>query len=234
MSTIQSRIMSPLAETGSSETLPIAPVSRRAALGLGLAALMAAPGFTLRARAQDGEQLDPGMILNDPADPNAGNAKGDVTIVYFFDYNCPFCKKTMAPLNKVVKQDGKVRLVYKDWPILTSASIYGAKLALAAHHQGKYSEVHHALMGIPGGRVPEDKMRKAVAGVGLDMKRLERDMKAKDAEITTLLRRHGAQADALGLAGTPVFLIGPFLVASALDEAGFKQVISDARTRESN
>ena len=234
MSTIQSRIMSPLAETGSSETLPIAPVSRRAALGLGLAALMAAPGFTHRARAQDGEQLDPGMILNDPADPNVGNAKGDVTIVYFFDYNCPFCKKTMAPLNKVVKQDGKVRLVYKDWPILTSASIYGAKLALAAYHQGKYSEVHHALMGIPGGRVPEDNMRKAVAGVGLDMQRLERDMKAKDAEITTLLRRHGAQADALGLAGTPVFLIGPFLVASALDEAGFKQVISDARARESN
>lgn len=180
MTTIQSRIMSPLAETGSSEALGIAPVSRRAALGLALAALMAAPGFTLRARAQDDEQLDPEMILNDPADPNAGNAKGDVTIVYFFDYNCPFCKKIMAPLNKVVKQDGKVRLVYKDWPILTSASIYGAKLALAGHYQGKYNEVHHALMSIPGGKVPEDKMRKAVAGVGVDMKRLERDMKAKE------------------------------------------------------
>jgi protein-disulfide isomerase len=77
-------------------------------------------------------------------------------------------------------------------------------------------------------------MRKAVAGAGLDMARLERDMKAKDAETTALLRRHGAQADALGLAGTPVFLIGPFLVASALDEAGFRQVISDARERDSN
>lgn len=234
MSTIQSRIMSPFPETGSSKILRTAPLSRRAALGLGLAALMAAPGFISRARAQDGERLDPEMILNDPADPNAGNAKGDVTIVYFFDYNCPFCKKTMAPLNKVVKQDGKVRLVYKDWPILTSASIHGAKLALAAHYQGKYTKAHHALMGIPGAKVPEDEMRKAVAGAGLDMKRLERDMKAKDAEITALLRRHGAQADALGLAGTPVFLIGPFLVASALDEAGFKQVISDARARENN
>ncbi len=232
MSTTLSRIMLPLLKTGSSEAFCNASLNRRAALGL--MALAAAPGFAMRANAQDGDGLDTEMIVNDPADPKAGNASGDVTIVYFFDYNCPFCKKTMGPLNTAVKQDGKVRLVYKDWPILTSASIYGAKLALAAHYQGRYSQAHHALMGIPGGKVPEEKMRKAVAGAGLDMARLERDMKAKDAEITALLRRHGAQADALGLAGTPVFLIGPFLVASALDEAGFRQVISDARERDSN
>lgn len=232
MSTTLSRIMSPLVKTGSSEAFCNASLNRRTALGL--MALAVAPGFVMRANAQDEDGLDTEMIVNDPADPKAGNASGDVTIVYFFDYNCPFCKKTMGPLNRTVKQDGKVRLVYKDWPILSSASIYGAKLALAAHYQGKYSQAHHALMAIPGGRVPEEKMRKAVAGAGLDMARLERDMKAKDAETTALLRRHGAQADALGLAGTPVFLIGPFLVASALDEAGFRQVISDARERDSN
>lgn len=232
MSTNPPRIMQQFANTLSREAYGAAPLSRRAALGL--LALAAAPGWITDARASEEDGLSTEMILNDPADPQAGNARGDVTIVYFFDYNCPFCKKTMGPLNKAVKQDGEVRLVYKDWPILSSASIYGAKLALAAHYQGKYSDAHHAMMSIEGGRVPEDKMRKAVAGAGIDMVRLERDMKARDAEITALLRRHGAQADALGLAGTPVFLIGPFLVASALDEAGFRQVISDARERDSN
>ncbi|PSJ59023.1 disulfide bond formation protein DsbA [Mesorhizobium soli] len=201
---------------------------RRSALAM--LASLAAVGFVPQAYAKD-DGLSTEMILNDPADPKAGNAKGDVTIVYFFDYNCPYCKRTVAPLDKVVRADGKVRLVYKDWPILSTASIYGARLALAAHYQSKYHEAHHALMSIPGGKVSEDRMRKAVAAAGVDMARLERDMKAKEGDITELMRRHGAQADALGLAGTPVFLIGPFLVASALDEAGFKQVISDARAR---
>ncbi|MET3793595.1 protein-disulfide isomerase [Aquamicrobium terrae] len=231
MSITPHRIMPQLANIGSSETHGPTALNRRAALAL---MALAAAGIVTPAQASADDGLSTEMILNDPADPKAGNAKGDVTIVYFFDYNCPFCKKTVDPLNKVVRADGKVRLVYKDWPILTSASIYGARLALAAHRQGRYGEAHHALMAIKGGRVEEDRMRKAVAGAGLDMARLEHDMKAKDAEITALLQRHGAQADALGLAGTPVFLIGPFLVASALDEAGFRQVISDARARDSN
>lgn len=228
MSTTLPWIMPPIAKTRSDEAYGAAPVTRRSALVL--MAMLAAPSFARKAQAAE-DGLSTEMILNDPADPKGGNAKGDVTIVSFFDYNCPFCKRTVDPLNKVVRSDGNIRLVYKDWPILTSASIYGAKLALAAHYQGKYDEAHYALMAIKGGKVPEAKMREAVAGTKLDMARLERDMKAKDAEITALLRRHGAQADALGLAGTPVFLIGPFLIASALDEAGFKQVVSDARAR---
>lgn len=67
-------------------------------------------------------------ILNDPATPVAGNPKGDLTVVTFFDYNCPFCKKAEPALEKVVKEDGHIRLVYKDWPILTKASVYGASL----------------------------------------------------------------------------------------------------------
>ncbi|MDH6233717.1 protein-disulfide isomerase [Mesorhizobium soli] len=228
MSTTTPRITPVPTKTGPVEAHGAVRIHRRSALAM-LASLVAA-GFVSQAHAKD-DGLSTEMILNDPADPKAGNAKGDVTIVYFFDYNCPYCKRTMAPLEKVVRADGKVRVVYKDWPILSTASIYGARLALAANYQGKYQEAHHALMSIPGGKVSEDRMRKAVASSGVDMARLERDLKAKEGDITELMRRHGAQADALGLAGTPVFLIGPFLVASALDEAGFKQVISDARAR---
>ncbi len=128
-----------------------------------------------------------------------------------------------------MRADGKVRLVYKDWPILSAASAYGARLALAAKYQGKYEAAHDALMSVKGNGVTEKQMRAVVAAADLDMARLERDARAKDSEITTLLRRNNAQAEGLGLRGTPVFLIGQFLVASALDEAGFRQVIADTR-----
>ncbi|MFC3722030.1 DsbA family protein [Neoaquamicrobium sediminum] len=166
------------------------------------------------------------MILNDPETPVGGNPNGDVTIVSFFDYNCPFCKRTVAPLNAVLASDGNVRHVYKDWPILAQSSVYGAKLALAAKFQDRYED---ALMGIEGSRVPEERMRQALEGVGFDMTALETEANRRDAEITTLLQRNNSQAEGLGLQGTPVFLIGPFLVASALDEDGFRQVVADAR-----
>lgn len=187
-------------------------------------------GFPTIALAKD--DLSREMILNDPAAPTGGNLKGDVTVVSFFDYNCPYCKKSVDPLAEVVKSDGKVRVVYKDWPILSKASITGARLALAAQYQGKYEAAHHALMAIKG-RASEEQMRSAVAKSGLDMKRLLKDMDKHEADITRLLRRNGAQAEGLGLQGTPVFLVGPFLIASALDTAGFAQVVKDARAKGS-
>lgn len=198
--------------------------SRRTILA-GLAALIGAGG-TRRVLADD---LSAGMILNDPDAPVGGNPEGDLNIVSFFDYNCPFCKRAVEPLNMVLASDGNIRHVYKDWPILARSSVYGAKLALAARYQDRYADAYHALMGIEGSRVPEDQMRQALERAGFDMARLEADAEWHDAEITALLRRNDAQADRLGLRGTPVFLIGRFLVASALDEAGFRQVVKDAR-----
>ena len=198
--------------------------SRRTML-VGLTALMGA-GLAARVRADD---LSAEMILNDPEAPVGGNAKGDLTIVSFFDYNCPFCKRTVRPLNAVLASDGNIRHVYKDWPILAKSSIYGAKLALAARYQDRYEEAYTALMQIDGSRISEKQMRQAVQDAGFDMRRLETDADRHDDEITTLLRRNNAQAEGLGLRGTPVFLIGQFLVASALDETGFRQVVKDAR-----
>lgn len=206
--------------------LPSPAILGRRSVLFGLAALTAA-GLATRVRAAD--DLSAEMILNDPAAPVGGNPRGDVTIVSFFDYNCPFCKRTVQPLKAVMASDGKIRHVYKDWPILTPTSVYGAKLALTAKHQGEYEKAHLALMGIDGGRVPEDKMRQALQRAGFDMPKLEVDANRYDSEITTLLKRNNAQAEGLGLQGTPVFLIGQFLVASALDEAGFRQVVEDVR-----
>ena len=220
------RVRTPVDFPSAERCFPSPAILGRRTVLIGLVGLAAA-GVATRVRAAD--DLSAEMILNDPAAPVGGNPKGDLTIVSFFDYNCPFCKRTVEPLNAVLASDGKIRHVYKDWPILAPTSVFGAKLALAAKYQDRYADAYHALMGIDGARVPEDRMRQALTRAGFDMAKLEADAHRHDAEITTLLKRNNAQAEGLGLQGTPVFLIGPFLVASALDEAGFRQVAKDAR-----
>lgn len=205
-------------------------ISRRAALSI-IAGSAALPLATKLAFAQQAA-ITKEQILNDPDAPVGGNPKGGVTIVAFLDYNCPLCKKSAPDLERIVRDDGKIRLVYKDWPILTEASVYGAQLALAAKYQGKYETVHRALMGIPGLRIGREKMAEVVHASGVDRDRLNRDLAAHAADIEALLKRNLAQADALGLRGTPTYLIGPFMT-STLDYAGFKQVVSDARARAS-
>ena len=175
--------------------------------------------------------IDVEAILNDPETPVAGNSAGDVTIVAFMDYNCPFCKKSSPDLEKFVDDDGKARLVYKDWPILTNASVAGAHIALAAKYQGKYREAHVAMMNIRDQKIDDASLRAAVKGAGIDMARLDADLKAHDADISTLLKRNMSEADSLGLQATPVFLIGPFKVEKALAYDEFKATAADFRAR---
>lgn len=183
------------------------------------------------AGASEGGELSREMITHDPAAPVSGNASGDVTIVAFLDYNCGFCKRSAPALDRIVHDDGRIRLVYKDWPILAKSSIYGAKLALAAKYQGKYDVAHRALMGLVGGDVPVDKMTAALTGAGLDMTRLTADAAAHNAEITALITRNNAQARGMLFQGTPVYLIGPLKVAAPLDYVGFRDAVAQARAR---
>jgi protein-disulfide isomerase len=175
--------------------------------------------------------IDVQAILNDPAAPGGGNPAGDVTIVAFMDYNCPFCKKSSPDLEKFVNDDGNVRLVYKEWPILAPSSVVGARLALAAKYQGKYHEAHLAMMGLRAGGITEASLRDALKTAGVNMDQLDEDLKAHDSDIMALIKRDKDQADSLGLEGTPVFLIGPFKVEKALDYDEFKQIVADFRAR---
>jgi protein-disulfide isomerase len=203
--------------------------SRRSFLHVSMLAATSLAALSLGpAQAQE---MDVEAILNDPDAPVSGNPKGDVTIVAFLDYNCPFCKKSAPDLERIVKTDGKIRLVYKDWPVLSEASVYGAQLALAAKYQGRYDTVHKALMGISGRRVTKETMLAAVKASGIDMARLQTDLTANSAAITTLLKRNLAQAESIGIEGTPAYLIGPFRT-STLDYDGFRQVVADARGKQ--
>ncbi|VTZ27836.1 Protein-disulfide isomerase [Methylocella tundrae] len=184
---------------------------------------LAGPAF---AQAKPGLQ---DMLFDDPDAPVAGNPRGDITIVAFLDYNCPFCRRSTADLDRYVASDPNIRVVYKDWPILAPSSVVAARIALAAKWQEKYVEVHNALMRMKGRPATQNEINQAVHAAGADIDRLNKDLETHADEIAALLKRNLAEADALQLEGTPVFLIGPFKEPQALDFEGFKQVVSDAR-----
>ena len=168
-------------------------------------------------------------LLHDPASPEAGNPDADVTIVAFTDYNCPYCRRSDGDLSALIASDPKVRVVYKDWPLLAKSSVTAAKIAIAASLQGKYAAVHQALMRMNARPATDESISQAVVASGVDVAQLNRDLDSRDGEIVALLKRNIAEADALKLEGTPVFIIGPFIEAGVLDAAGFKQVVADAR-----
>jgi len=191
------------------------------------------------ARAQDTldthgvkpSELTREAILNDPEAPVGGNPKGDVTIVAFEDYNCPYCKKSEPALEKLIEDDGHIRLVYKDWPILSKTSVYAAIVALGAKYQGKYEVLHRAFMRIRG-HADNAMIDRAVHESGVDIARLNKDIAAHSEEIHAIIRRNNAQALGMGFQGTPVFLVGPYLVAAALDYNGFRKVVAQVREGE--
>ena len=199
------------------------------ASAFGLAGLLAAPAPSTAQAAKEHPILDERTVLHDPDVPVLGNPKGDVTIVEFFDYQCPYCRKMHPDLMRLVAEDGKIRLVLKDWPILTEHSRTAARLALAAKYQGRYVETHAALMETSG-RLDQDKIRAAAIKAGLDLGKVDADVKARGPEIDAVLARTGAQADALKLTGTPALLVGPFKVPG-LGHDDLKKVVAEARAR---
>src|ERR1700744_2959371 len=127
---------------------PFLAPTRRETLGL-LGVSAAEPGIaTGSALGQSDNVLTEALVLRDPDIPVAGNANGDISIVEYFDYNCPYCRKLEPELRQVVYDDGKVRLIWKDWPILGPVSIIASKMALASKYQDKYVQAHEALMGV--------------------------------------------------------------------------------------
>jgi protein-disulfide isomerase len=204
--------------------------TRRDALGLigaGAFALSAAPGFAATPGGGD-EVLTESAVLRDPEIPVAGNAEGDVTIVEYFDYNCPYCRKLEPELRQVVQDDGKVKLVYKDWPVLGPVSIAAARMALATKYQAKYVAAHDALMS-SASRLTEPRLRELLAEAGIDVDRAAKDLETNAKAIDAILARNNDQATAFGFRGTPSFIIGKFRVPGALTMAQFEQAIADAR-----
>jgi len=197
-------------------------------LGAGVT-LLGASALSRPALAEADEGvLTEALVLRDPDIPAAGNIDGDINIVEWFDYNCPYCRKIDPELRQVVQDDGKVRLVHKDWPILGEVSKIAARMALAAKYQDKYIQAHDAMIGVAS-RLTESRVNELLAGAGIDMDRLNRDLAGKAKEIDAILARNNAQAEAFGFKGTPSFIVGKFRVPGILTMAEFEMVIKDAR-----
>ena len=169
------------------------------------------------------------VLERDPNAPVLGNIDGDVTIVEFFDYNCPYCKRVKPEIQALMAADPDIRLVYREWPILGEGSVFAARAALAARNQGKYEEFHWAMMGLQG-RAEEASILNAAVEIGLDVDKLRADMDAP--EINEHIQTSMELAAALGFNGTPSFVIGEALVPGFIKTAQFEGYVEGAREAE--
>lgn len=180
--------------------------------------------------AQQRPDLSRKAIVDDPVAPKLSRAGYDVSIVEFFDYNCPYCRRMGPLLTAIVKADPKVRLVYRDWPIFGEASIEAARLAVASQWQGRHAAFHQALMTSQG-KLDSAGIRAAATRAKIDWPRLQRDLKLHSAEIDALLARTNAIANAIGINGTPVLILGSQVVPGAIDAATLRRLVTAARAK---
>lgn len=176
-------------------------------------------------RTLDARRVD---LIDDPDSSFAGNPKGDVVMVEFFDYNCGVCKRVLPIVLRVLKDDPKVKLIYKEWPILGPRSVYASRAAIASRRQGKYVAFHNAMMASRGG-LGEKKVMALAASVGLDTGRLKEDM--KKPEIDRILKKNFDLGDALRLKGTPTFVIGDTLIGGGRNYETMRSIIQKARKK---
>lgn len=185
------------------------------------------------AEAAPEPELTREMFLEDEVAPKFEPADYDTTIVMYTDYQCPYCRQAHVALKDLVKQDKKVRILYRDWPVFGAASERAARLAIASTWQGRHAEFHDALMRTPG-KITDDTIRAAAKKADVDWARLQQDLKAHGPEIEALLQRNDVQANALGLDGTPGFIIGETLVPGGIELAGLREMVKEARANKAS
>ncbi len=166
------------------------------------------------------------FLRNDPSSYVAGNPQGDVTIVEFFDYRCPYCKEMVPTIAALLKEDGKIRLVLKEYPVLGPDSLFASRAAVAALELGHYEPFHDALMASRGSLNETVVMAKA-AQSGIDVAKLKTAM--ADPHIMAELRANRALGDELRIDGTPGFVIGDTLVPGAISGEQLRELVAAAR-----
>ena len=168
-------------------------------------------------------------IFRSPTSFVAGNPDGDVSVVAFFDYNCPYCREGAPALAKLVAADGKVRLVLKELPVLGRDSEIVARIAQASLAQGKYLELHKALF-TERGRATKEKALRIASELGLDTAKLEKDM--RDQAVEDAIAANQELADRLGVDGVPFYLVGDRALTGGTDDLYGHLVAGVADIRE--
>jgi protein-disulfide isomerase len=186
------------------------------------------PSAALSQELQEISRAGEKAILAKPGLEMTGARDPDLTIVEYFDYNCPFCKRVVPTFKQLLAEDKKLAIVYKDWPVLGESSVYAARCALAAGWQDKYFIAHDALLSGP--RLSRnDQIEAILQGAGVDLDKLKKDLAAHAGEIAALLARNDAEAHALDLDGTPGILVGRELMPGGADVDFFRKLIAAVR-----
>ena len=171
------------------------------------------------------------LLLSSPRGIVAGNPQGDVTLVEFFDYNCGYCKKALSDLQDLIKQDPKLRVVLKEFPVLGQGSVEAAQVAVAVRMVApeKYMAFHQALLG---GRGQADRAKALAAAkeVGIDPALIQKQ--STSPELNATLDESMKIAEALSLNGTPSYVVGDQVVIGAVGFDKLKAAIANARSKQ--
>ena len=221
---------------GFAQTAPAQSMTEDQIKQLALEAILENPDIIMQAvailqqreqeRAASGANTVRLQLESDPNAPNLGDPEGDVTVVEFFDYNCPYCRSAGQTLQALLAADTNVRVIYREWPILGEDSVIAARAALAAREQGKYEAFHWALMNGEG-RVTEAVIFKVARDLGMDVAKLEADMVSPAVEAHIALSN--ALAQQLGFTGTPAFIVGDKTAPGMLSFDEITRLVADAR-----
>jgi len=180
-------------------------------------------------RAKDAISSNADKLFRNSEDVVVGNPDGNVTMVEFFDYNCGYCKRSVAEVLRLTEEDKDLRIVMKEFPILSEGSTIAARAALASKKQGKYWEFHLAMMAASGGIDSEDKVMAIAGETGLDVAKLKADMVADAASIEKHITETRELAQQLGINGTPAFIVDQNLFPGAVPYDQLASSVKDVR-----
>ena len=169
------------------------------------------------------------MLFDDAGDPAMGNPDGGLVIYEFSDYNCGYCKRVFEPIQQILRDDDDIRLVVKEFPILSQSSLVAAQAAIAAEKQGKFADFHINMMTYRG-KITTQSIMDAAEQAGIDIDQLKTDMAGNAVE--TIIARTRQAAEALKLTGTPALVIGDTIVRGAIDINEFRRLIAAERAKQ--
>jgi protein-disulfide isomerase len=215
--------------------LALLPLSDMAATGAAPSEIeQAVQAYASKLRADAERARDQAVVnrttalLRDPATQVLGNPEGDVAVVEFFDYTCPFCKAVEPRLQKLLQDDKGVKLVVKEFPILSPVSLIAAKAALASVKQGKYQSFHQALLGFRG-QLETSAVFEIAKSVGLDVDRLRNDMDTP--EVADQIIANFNLARSLNITSTPTFIVGTHMLTEPSAQIDFAKSVAGARAK---
>lgn len=170
------------------------------------------------------------ILRDDSGDPILGNPDGSFVIYEFSDYNCGYCKRVFQPLQELLAEDSDIKLVIKEFPILSETSLLAAQAAVAIQAQGVFTDFHIAMMTARGA-ISMDSILDAAREAGADIDRLQADMNSP--AVATIINRTRAAADALEISGTPGLVIGSQVIPGAISIEQMREIVAEERAANS-